>query len=292
MILIADSGSTKCDWLLVDKDESFYHFNTIGFNPYFHDQLFISSVLNQHKELSESSPYIKNIFFYGAGCSSGELNVVVNEALKSVFINAHVHVEHDMVAAAYATYSGQPCISCILGTGSNSCFFDGNEVSEKLPALGYILGDEGSGSYYGKKLLTMFLYNQLPEHLARELKKEYYLSKDVIVENVYMKPHANVYLASFMKFLSQHKNDNFVREMVYEGMFHFLRNHVCCFYQYKEVPVHFVGSVAWHFQDVLYQAAEDIGIRVGKIVRKPIENLAKYHLKKVYHKSHELINSI
>lgn len=277
MILIADSGSTKCDWFLTDESGHSHSFNTIGLNPYFHDELFITVAIRQNKELNQWAPSVKNVYFYGAGCSSAALNEIIHKALHTVFINATIEIDHDMVAAAYATYDGKPCISCILGTGSNSCYFDGENVSEEVPALGYILGDEGSGSYYGKKLLSMYLYNQLPQHLHEILKNNYQLTKDEIITNVYMKPNANVYLASFMKFLSQHKSDNFVREMVYDGMLHFLKNHVCCFKQHKEVPVHFVGSIAWHFQDLLYLAANDLGIKIGRIIQKPIEELGKYH---------------
>lgn len=291
MLLIADSGSTKCDWLLIDRNDALRSFKTIGFNPYFHDKEFITSAIQLNIELSQLGPYVKNVFYYGAGCSSSELNAIVYKALNTVFFNARIKVDHDLVAAAYATYQAEPCISCILGTGSNSCYFDGKKVSEEVPALGYILGDEGSGSYYGKKLLSMYLYKQLPQHLHNELNSVYQLTKDAIVDQVYMKPHANVYLASFMKFLSQHKNDNFVREMVYDGMLHFLKNHVCCFKEYKEVPVHFVGSIAWHFQDILQAAANDLGIRVGRIVQKPIDQLGKYHLNSTYQNHSILLNT-
>lgn len=287
MLLIADSGSTKCDWMLVDNNEQRTSFSTMGFNPFFHDKdLIVKELLES--DLKSFADKVKFVFFFGAGCSSRELKATVERALSEVFHNAHIYVDHDLVAAAFATYDGRAAISCILGTGSNSCFFDGDIVSEEVPALAYILGDEGSGSYFGKKLLQLYLYKKLPQHLDSAFKKRYNnLSKNEIFENVYRKPHANVYLASFMRFVSDNKNDPFIRKIIFEGMQEFIKTHVMCFKYYNEVPVHFIGSVAFFCEDILREAANELGINVGNIIQRPIDGLVNYYLH--YHKSKLLV---
>lgn len=284
MLLIADSGSTKCDWLLLKDGEKVLEFSTMGFNPYFHDESIIAGAIRHKEEIMIYDKSVTEVRFYGAGCSSPSLNAIVARALAYVFTKASIHVGHDLDGAALATYDDTPHIACILGTGSNSCFFDGKKIHEEVPALAYILGDEGSGSYYGKQLLSHFLYNKLPGNLQGDFEQEYGLTKDDIMERVYMRPHANVFLASFMKFCSKHKEDTFIRNMVLNGMRHFLNAHVACFPNYKKVPVNFVGSVAWHFEDLLRDVASKMGIRINKVVKKPIYGLADYHMK---HKSQE-----
>ncbi len=280
MILIADSGSTKADWILVDNTgKPVRDFKTTGFNPFFHDVNFVEFHLRDCDELNGYSPEVEYVFFYGAGCSSDELNAIIKKGLKSVFINAKIHVDHDLVGAAYACYNGDPNIACIIGTGSNSCFFDGKKATEEVPALAYILGDEASGSYFGKHLIAQFLYKKLPADLAADFNRTYKLSKAQIFENVYNKPHANVYLASFMKFYSNHKEHPFIQETVYNGMYKFLETHVCCFDNHKNIPVNFVGSVAYHFDDILKKAANDLGISIRSIIKKPINGLVNYHFK-------------
>jgi N-acetylglucosamine kinase-like BadF-type ATPase len=277
MIVIADSGSTKCDWVVVDGEKR-NEYSTMGFNPFFHNEEIISNAIKNNTELYSYSSQVKLVFLYSAGCSSRDLKAIVERALKMCFPHANIYVDHDLVAAAFATYDGTPGISCIMGTGSNSCYFDGDIVKEQVPALGYILGDEGSGSYYGKKVLTKFLYNQLPTELHKDLETKFKLTKDSIFQNVYMKPHANVYLASFMKVISDHKDLEFVKQMVFEGTVDFLKNHVCCFPNYQKYPVHFIGSIAFFHEDIVRKAAESLNVRIGNIIQKPIHALVDYHL--------------
>ncbi|MCB0737001.1 MAG: N-acetylglucosamine kinase, partial [Bacteroidetes bacterium] len=204
MIVIADSGSTKCDWIITNGQEEI-RTKTQGFNPMFHSSQLIEDKLRDNKDLSGLANRVEAVYYYGAGCQNGELNKTVQTALSNVFKNAHVHVDHDIRAAIMATCQGKPGISCILGTGSNSAYFDGKDIHNRVSGLGYILGDEGSGSYFGKKLLSAFLYGQLPETINQELRAQG-LSKETIINKVYMQPNANVYLASFMKFVSNHKD--------------------------------------------------------------------------------------
>lgn len=278
MLLVADSGSTKCDWVLVQDGKPFKRFSTMGFNPYFHNEAVISGTLRRKQSLVPWLGDIRQAFFYGAGCSTPELQQVVQRALYSLLPRARVHIGHDLDAAAFATWNGSPGIACILGTGSNSCFFDGTRVTEEVPALAYILGDEGSGAWYGKHLLADFLYHRLPENMTGELERDYGLDRNVIMENVYMRPNANVYLASFMRFLNGHIAEDYVQKLVFEGMTAFMTTHVCCFPNYREVPTHFVGSVGYYFSDILHQAAAKLGIDVGAVDKKPIHGLVRYHL--------------
>ena len=281
MILIADSGSTKCDWQVVKDKKSFLFTNTKGINPFFHDEATIEAFVMENERLRELADEVTHIFFYCAGGSSSDLIIRVEQGLKRVFKNADIFVDHDLLGAAYATWNGNPAITCILGTGSNSVYFDGKNTQEEVPALAYILGDEGSGSYFGKKLLADYLYGYLPKEIDDMLRFELKLTKDEILENVYMKPYANVYLAGFMKLIHQFLHLDYIPDMIAEGMNKFLRIHVMCFENYKEVPVHFIGSVAYFFSDQLHLEAEKLGITIGTIIKKPIDGLVDYHIK--YH---------
>ena len=278
MIFIVESGSTKSDWVLLDDKNNQTFYSTMGFNPYFHSSEFIQEELRKNADIIGVSNEITRIYFYGAGCSSAELNKVVFDGLKKIFPLAEILVDHDLLACAYATYSGSPEISCIIGTGSNSCYFDGKEVSEVIPALGYILGDEGSGSYFGKKLLAAYLYHQLSPELALDLEETYGVTKSNIISRVYQEPNANVYIASFMPFISKHADHPIFQKMVEAGLKHFMEVHVCCYPNYKEVEVNFVGSIAGIFRTELQLAADSLSIRIGHVIKSPVNGLVDYHI--------------
>jgi len=278
-ILIADSGSTKCDWLAItEHGQELGEFHTMGFNPYFHDADLVEREMRANSQAMSVAGEVDQVYFYGAGSSSPELCEVIAEGLRRVFPQAIVHVGHDLDGAAYSTYTGEPAVTCILGTGSNSCMFDGETVGEEVPALAYILGDEGSGSWFGKKLLAAFLYHQLPAEIHEDFEEQYGLDKLSITKRVYQEPDANVFLASFMTFLGRHKTHPYVQAWLDEGFKAFLDVHVACFEGAQGMPIHFVGSVAYHFQDALKKACADRGYRVGNIIKKPIDGLAQYHV--------------
>lgn len=280
MILIADSGSTKCDWLVIDASgQRHATFGTMGFNPYFHSTSFVVNELRENEQVVSISGAVEHIYFYGAGSSTPGLCKVISDALKQVFPKAQVLVEHDLLGAAYAVYDGRPCIASILGTGSNSCFFDGKTITEEVPALAYILGDEGSGSWFGKDLLRAYFYKQLPEELHTAFEETYTLTKDELVRCVYGNPHANVWLASFMPFISRFREHELIQGWVRDGIRRFLVIHVKCFPDYAQWPCHFVGSVAHYFSDILAEVCKEEGVPLGKIVQKPIETLADYHVR-------------
>ena len=278
MVLIVESGSTKSDWVLLSPENKQDVYSSMGFNPYFHSSAVIENELRRHAELMSHAEKIQQIYFYGAGCSSSEMNDIVKLGLTNVFTNAHIQIDHDLMACAYATYSGNPSICCIIGTGSNSCYFDGETVSEVVPALGYILGDEGSGTYFGKKLLSAFLYHQLPKHVEEDFVKEYAIDKNEIVNKVYRNENANVYIASFMPFIAKHKDELFFQKMIEDGLRHFIEVHVCCYPNYKDVEINFVGSIASVFRNALDRAANSLDARIGRVVQKPVEGLVSYHL--------------
>ncbi|MDG2455741.1 MAG: hypothetical protein P8N47_08030 [Bacteroidia bacterium] len=282
MILVADSGSTKCDWIAIDEDNIHHHTNTMGFNPFFHSSDLVEQKVSENELFSSIKEKVSEVYFYGAGCSSASRNRIVEKGLSAVFTNATVvNVDHDLTGAALATSQGRPGISCILGTGSNSCYYDGESVHEEVPALGYILGDEGSGSYFGKIMLSEWLYKKMPADLAHAFGEEYNLSKEGIFEAIHTKENPNVYLASFMPFVGKHKEHSYFKNMMYEGLVKFMEIHVWCYNNFRDVPVNFVGSVAYYFQDVLEEVGRIHSFTVGKIDRRPVEPLAVYHTTKI-----------
>ncbi|HMT27753.1 MAG TPA: N-acetylglucosamine kinase [Bacteroidia bacterium] len=278
MILVADSGSTKADWISGENGTVNAEFHTKGFNPFFHDKSFIIPELEANKGLVAIHDKVQEVYFFGAGCSSEDRNAIIKEGLSSFFTNAHIIVDHDMLGCALSVCGGKAGMACILGTGSNICYFDGSNISDTRHGLGYVIGDEGSGSYFGKKLLAWYLYKILPPDLDKAFKDKYKLDKEKIIQKVYKEPDPNVFLASFAKFLSDHKEHEFIRKMIYTGFEEFFVTNVLSYKESKKVPVHFVGSIAWHFKDILEQIAQEKGVTVGNVIQKPVNGLAAYFL--------------
>lgn len=281
MILIADSGSTKADWVIVDDNLNVVdEVNSKGFNPLFHDDNFILTELHDRIRLKKIAEKVKKVYFYGASCSSEERNEIIRDAFTNFFTKADIHVGHDLQAAVYATTPYDPGMVGILGTGSNACFFDGKEIIQNRPSIGFILGDEGSGASFGKELLNRYLYGKMPKHLAAELTEAYELTKDSILEHVYMRPSPNTYLASFARFLSDHRSEPFVKDLIFQGLLQFVAEHMCIYSNYREVKAHFIGSIAYFYEDILREVCERREIQVGHIIQRPIERLVEYHLSK------------
>lgn len=279
MLLVADSGSTKTAWRLVDKNKKIEHFHTEGLNPYFKshgeiiEEIQGNLIPHFHKEVR-----VKNIFFYGAGCSSKEKCELVKDALLQCFPGAVVTVEHDILGAARATCGNAEGIVCILGTGSNSCLYNGKKIMNVIGGLGYILGDEGSGAHLGKSLLSAYLNHELPNDLHELFEKVYRLTKEEIDKRVYEMPLANRFLASFSKFIGDHKEHPFLAKMIELCLDLFFVKHVCRYPEYNSKPVHFVGSVAYYYGEILKKTALKKEIIVGKILPYPVEELTLYHL--------------
>lgn len=280
MILIADSGSTKCSWVLhANAEEKPQYFNTIGFNPFFIDRAQIIEHL-QKSDLSAIVDKITEVHFYGAGCSNSQMRNKLKKDLSVFFQSAAISVKHDLDAACIATFEGKSNICCILGTGSNSCFFDGNKIVEAAPALGYIVGDEASGNYFGKKVLQLYFNNKLSENLTRDLENEYGCTLEDYYENVYHSERPNKYLARFFRFLADNKSEIVFQEIIRNGLREFFELHICCFENYKNHPINFIGSVAYFLADEIKEMAKEFDCTIGQIIQNPIDNLVQYHLKK------------
>ncbi|MEP7167851.1 MAG: N-acetylglucosamine kinase [Bacteroidota bacterium] len=279
MLLVADSGSTKADWLLAENNKVIDSFTSMGFNPFFHNAETVYKELSKNKPIKKYASKIKEVKFFGAGCSSPQRNKIIAQGLKQVFPNAKILVDHDMLGAALAACNNKTGLVCILGTGSNIAYYDGKKLSETRHGLGYVLGDESSGSYYGKKLLAYFNYEVMPADLRKAFFAKYKMNKEKMIKHVYQLPDPNVYLASFAKFLSDYKNNSWIKQLVYKGMTDFFETNICAYPKYKTAPVHFIGSIAWFFKDTLQKVADENGFKVGKIIVKPIDELMSYFLK-------------
>lgn len=278
MLAIAESGSTKCVWVILDKNYKEVHrVRTMGFNPDFHSSEDVYKELMSKKDEFTDFNEITQLYFYGAGCSSDRLKEQIRVGLSNVFTNANVVVDHDLTAAAFSLYEGNPIVACILGTGSNSCFFDGQKVSDKVPALGFLLGDEGGGGYFGKQLFRSYFYNLLTEEVAQDFWDSYHLKWEDVRKRLYQSDDANVYAASFMPFLAKHRNDPFIRNILVEGFQQFIDVHVKCFDLKENVSVNFVGSVAHYFKDIVEEVLTKDGIKMGRVIQSPIDHLVQYH---------------
>ena len=281
MILIADSGSTKCSWALVDQQGNLIkEISTIGFNPYFIDKKNILKELEQ-SNLTNYSKEILEVFFYGAGCSSKDKNKIISDSLQSFFINSKIVVKHDIDAACYAMYKGNPNITCILGTGSNSCFYDGKEIIENAPSLGFLLGDEASGNYFGKKLLTLYFNNLMPEDLKVKFESGFETDLSIIKENIYNNNRSNVYLSKYFPFITENKNHPIIQDLIFNSLNDFFNLHVCCYENYKDLEINFIGSVGYFLSDEINKVAKKHNCKIGGVVKNPINNLIDFHFNKI-----------
>jgi len=279
MILVADSGSSKTDWMGYLDGETI-SFNTSGINPYFLSEQDIIKLISKNEIIAPYTNSVKEIYFFGAGCSSPDKHEVISNGLSSVFPNAFIAVDHDLLGSVYATCGDTEGLNCILGTGSNICYFDGKKIHAGHHGLGYVLGDEGSGTFFGKKVLLSYLYKKMPDDLSIEFKKMFPTEKDQVITNVYQKPFPNIYLASFSRFMASHSAHPFIQDILKTGFQEFVNSNIKDYPNYKSLPCHFVGSIAYYYQDVLRLVLEENGIKVGKILQKPIEDLFSFILKR------------
>ncbi len=279
MILIADSGSSKTGWRLVN-DENVLSFHTDGLNPYYKTIEQIKMVLQ--KDLISHLPCkpeaITHIYFYGAGCSVLARCEEVKKALSDCFPAAHTEVEHDILGAARACCQHEKGIVCILGTGSNSCYYDGLNVTEIIGGLGFILGDEGSGGHIGKSVVAAYLNREMPENLRIEFYNTYGMDRAAIDKKVYLEPNFNKFLASFSMFAAKHIEHPFVQHLLKDCLRLFLDKHVCRYADYTHITVHFVGSVGYYYQTILTEICQERNIAPGKFIIEPVEELVKFHI--------------
>ena len=283
MILIADSGGSKTDWRLVSKNGNINQANAPGFNPYYQPiddlkknvQDILLPIVNGEQEA------VDQIYFYGAGVSSEKNQLTIKNAFLEFFPEAEIEIGWDLLAAARALCGKEPGIACIMGTGSNSCLYDGKNIIDNVANLGWILADEGSGANIGKKFLVDYLRKKLPERLAEQFYARFPLTREQFLEKVYQEEKPSAFLASFMKFVFQHLKERYCYELVYSGFAEFYENNVMKYENYQNLKVHFTGSIAFYFSDILRQVANDKGITVKNILEGPIAGLTLYHTEKV-----------
>ena len=274
MIIVTDSGSTKCDWILYENENSEpFRIRTKGLNPAVLSKKALKKIIKENSELAKFRDDVTSIYFFGAGCGTKKNQKKVKKVLDTFFKKSNSVVKEDIMAAVWAT-TKEPAVVCILGTGSNCCYYDGVNVQTKIPSLGYIVMDEGSGNYFGKELLKSYYYKQMPEELRFSFEKTYNLKEKKVVEKLYQSATPNKYLADFARFLFENKEHPYFAQLINEGIEKFIDNHIL---QYKEelktVPLHFVGSIAYHGRDIITAALNKKGLKATSFIRRPIDNL-------------------
>jgi N-acetylglucosamine kinase-like BadF-type ATPase len=281
MILIADGGSTKADWILLDKaGEVVLKTRTGGLNPAVFPVDLMINRINENEDFKTHKENVTEVYFYGAGCGTKKPTAILKSIFESFFINAKVVVKEDTYAAAYAV-TKDPGIVCILGTGSNSCYFDGTDVDVRIDSLGYILMDEASGNYFGKKLLRDYYYNKMPKSVAKMFEEQYDLDSDTIKRRIYKEDNPNTYLATFAEFILRNKRNLYFNKVLHKGVKVFFQNRILPYKESNKVPVHFVGSIAYFARDIIEDVARFYLIELGNIVRRPIDGLIEYHREKL-----------
>lgn len=276
MILIADCGSTKTDWVLCDGDEIIARARTQGLNPTHQESEEIFNILSTElsKEITAHTP--ERIYFYGAGCAYETANNRMRQALEKIFLTKEIEINSDLLAAARALCKHEEGIACILGTGSNSCLFDGEKIIENTPSLGYILGDEGSGAHLGRQLLSDCIKKQLPSKIREKFFEQYELNIATILEKTYHSSLPNRWLASFTPFLSEHKKLPEISAMLKECFKQFFQRNTMT-YRRSWLPIHIIGNIGVHFSEEIKETAESLGLSIGNIVDSPMNGLIEYH---------------
>lgn len=281
MHLIADSGSTKTAWRLIKSENTIIPLETIGYSPQYvtTDEMIADLLKVFVPQLMVSTQQIQKISFYGTGCSTPRTVGIIQLALENVFEQAEIEVNHDLLGAARALCGHTSGVACILGTGANSCLYDGQFITDNIPSVGFMLGDEGSGGYLGKKIVRAYFYRELPFDLEQAFAKKYQLTRDDMLLNVYKKPAPNRYLASYTKFLSQHLDHPFIWQFVKNGFQDFLNAMVLKYDKIEKLPINFLGSIAVHFEAVLKEVLLENKLQFGRVIDDPVKELVKYHLR-------------
>ena len=279
MKLIVDSGSTKTDWICLDlEDNKFFETQTLGLNPQVLDNNIIRERVINNFDLYQNRKKISHLYFYGAGCGTEPPKKLIKKVFESIFINSSIIVKEDTYAAVYACCKpGEKAIVSILGTGSNCSYYDGKEIHQKVTSLGYVLMDDASGNYFGRQLLRDYYFNKLSKELETKFKDEFNLQAEVIKDFLYKKPNPNTYLAKFAKFLVQNKDLKYSKKLIKKGFNLFISNQIRQFDNCKDVELHFVGSIGFYLKDELEKRINKKNLKLGKVLRRPIEGLVAYH---------------
>jgi N-acetylglucosamine kinase-like BadF-type ATPase len=279
MRLIVDSGSTKTDWIAIDDSGSIiFETFTLGLNPQVLTEYIIEERIINNYDLYQNRKKINKIYFYGAGCGTQPPKELLTKVLSSIFINSDFDIKEDTYAAVYACCKpSSKAIVSILGTGSNCSYFDGERLHQKVTSLGYVLMDDASGNYFGRQLLRDFYFNKLSDDLANKFKAEFDLKAEIIKDSLYKKPNPNTYLAKFAKFLVQNKDLEYSKNLIKKGFILFIENQIEQFDNHKDVELHFVGSIGYYLKDELKEVIDSKKLKLGKVLRRPIEGLVAYH---------------
>jgi N-acetylglucosamine kinase-like BadF-type ATPase len=278
MILIADSGSTKTNWTLMEDQRIVTTVQTAGMNPYFITSETVEAILKADLVPNIPADFVKEIYFYGSGCSTENNNSMLRDAMMIFFRKADILVYHDILGAARSLLGKKKGIACILGTGCNACYYDGEEVFSNVPSLGYLFGDEGAGSNLGKIFMEKYLKSKLPQEIKIEFEQEYGLSLENILNALYNRPFPNRFLASFSKFIGPRKEHPFLHDLVKRSFQSFIDEQIKKYPDYKRLPISFVGSIAWYYRNILLEAAIENNLHVGTILKSPMEGLITFHL--------------
>jgi glucosamine kinase len=278
MIIVADSGGSKIEWRFLKKDGTIGQAYSPGFNPYYQPLSHLNSIVEEHLVSKVDEP-VDKIFYYGTGVSSEKNVSIIKDAFTKYWPKAHIEIGWDLLAAARALCGRERGIACILGTGSNSCLYDGEKIIDNVANLGWILADEGSGTNIGKKFIFDYFRKEMPEKLAEQFHKRYPFTREEVLEKVYKDEKPSAFLASFTRFIFQHLDEPYCYKLIYNSFADFYQNNVMKYADYKNTKVHFTGSVAFYFSDILRQVANDKGITVKNILEGPIAGLTLYHQK-------------
>jgi glucosamine kinase len=279
MKLIADSGSTKTTWILLECDKIISTVSMAGLNPYFHSSESVEGLLRADLAHQIQGYPVEEVHFYGAGCSTPANNRMISDAIRVFFSDANVSVYHDILGAARALFGNDKGIACILGTGCNSCFYDGRNTISHIDSLGYLFGDEGAGSYLGKMFLGAYLKKEVPDDLRAAFDKQYGYTLEDILNSLYSKPFPNRFLASFSLFLGTHREHPFVHAILMRSFQDFFEAHIRKYDEYQSTPVGFIGSIAYSYREYLASLAVEKGLIISRILASPLEGLVDYHKK-------------
>lgn len=278
MILIADGGSTKADWIALNENkEEAFRVRTLGLNPAIVPEEELENRIVNMFQLVRVKEAVKEIHFYGAGCGTPKPTAILKKVFESIFVNAKVCVAEDMLAAVYAASGKAPAIVCILGTGSNSCYFDGSKAHMLVPSLGYTLMDEASGNYFGKQLIIDYYYKTMPAHIATKFEEAFNLEADYLKKHLYRAANPNMFLASFAKFMFEFKEEMYIRNLIEKGFQVFFNYRILPYKKTVATPIYFIGSIAYFFRDLLEKVAADNQLQITDVIQRPIDNLLQYH---------------
>ena len=277
MILIADGGSTKVDWVVMSTNgELLAKTQTKSLNPFFASEETLASRISESSELLTIKDEVTQIYFYGADCNESWSAEKLDHVFNLIFKNAKTQIKEDTYAAVFAM-AKTPSIVCILGTGSNVCYFDGSSVRVEVDSLGYVMMDEASGNYFGKKLIKDYYYRIMPEEERSRFQSSYETNSKIIKKNIYGNENPNRYLASFAPFVFEQEKSSYCQELLYKGVRKFFERRILLFKEAKSVPIHFVGSIAYFSSNIIHRVANEQSLKVGEIARKPIDGLAEHH---------------